>query len=78
MQQHEFDGYVVDLAYPERRLLVEYDGFAGHSTRSRFDGDRRRANALVLRHGVTLLRYTSASTREEVVREVTMALRRAG
>jgi very-short-patch-repair endonuclease len=76
VQQHAVDGYRVDLAYPDHGVFIEYDGFDPHSTRSRFDRDRRRANHLALHAGVTLLRFTSASTREEVVRDVTAARRR--
>ncbi len=53
---------------------MEYDGFGAHTTRSAFDADRRRQNALVLRDGLMVLRFTSASTREEVVRDVAAAL----
>jgi very-short-patch-repair endonuclease len=75
-QQHRIDAYRIDLAYPSCGLLVEYDGFEAHTTRSAFDADRRRQNALVLHDGLTVLRFTSASTREEVVRDVSMALAR--
>jgi hypothetical protein len=74
--QHGVDRYRVDLAYPEHGIFIEYDGFDAHTTRSRFDGDRRRANELQLSTGAIILRYTSASTREQVVREVTAALAR--
>jgi very-short-patch-repair endonuclease len=77
VQQHTIDGFRIDLAYPDHRLLIEYDGFDPHVTRTAFDGDRRRQNALLLDGGAVVLRYTSASTREEVVRDVTAALRRA-
>jgi very-short-patch-repair endonuclease len=77
VQQYELGGYQVDAAYPELGVFIEYDGFDGHATRSRFDHDRKRGNVLVLAHGATVLRYTSSSTREEVVREVSAALRRA-
>ena len=77
VQQLAVDGYRVDLAYPDEGVFIEYDGFDPHSTRSRFDHDRRRANHLALRRGVTVLRYTSASTRDEVVGEVTAARARA-
>jgi hypothetical protein len=76
VQQHRVDRYRVDLAYPELNLLVEYDGFDAHTTRTSFDHDRRRGNRLVL-EGATVLRYTSASTREEVVRDVTTLMARA-
>jgi very-short-patch-repair endonuclease len=73
-QQHRIDAYRVDLAYPSHRLLIEFDGFDAHTSRSAFDEDRRRQNALVLRDGLLVLRFTSASTREEVVRDVAAAL----
>ncbi len=57
--------YLLDLAYPEVRLGVEYDGWDTHRTRSAFDHDRRRANALALA-GWTLLSFTSASGRHEI------------
>jgi very-short-patch-repair endonuclease len=73
-QQHRIDAYRVDLAFTDHGLLVEYDGFDAHTTRSAFDQDRRRQNELVLRSGLRVLRFTSASTREEVVRDVGLAL----
>jgi very-short-patch-repair endonuclease len=76
-QQHRIGRFRVDLAYPSRRLVVEYDGFDAHTTRRAFDHDRRRQNDLVLRAGVVVLRYTSASTREEVARDVGAVLWRA-
>jgi very-short-patch-repair endonuclease len=74
--QHRVDRYRVDLAYPEQRIFIEYDGFDAHVTRTAFDGDRRRANELQLTAGAIILRYTSSSTREQVVREVATALAR--
>ena len=38
--------YVPDLAYPDVKLAIEYDGYEVHNTRSAFDHDRRRANRL--------------------------------
>jgi very-short-patch-repair endonuclease len=77
VQQYEISGYSVDLAYPEERVLIEFDGFGAHSTRTAFDGDRRRQNALLLASGAVLLRFTSASTRDEVVGAVAAARRRS-
>ena len=77
MPQFPVGGYQVDWAYPEERVFLEYDGFDSHSTRTAFDDDRRRANALALVAGATVLRFTSASTREEVVRDAMAALERA-
>jgi very-short-patch-repair endonuclease len=78
VQQHAAGRYRIDLAYPDHRVFVEYDGFAGHANRTAFDRDRRRDNTLQLVEGAIVLRYTSRSTREQVVREVTAALRRGG
>jgi very-short-patch-repair endonuclease len=75
-QQHRVDAYRIDLAYPSRGLLIEYDGFEAHTTRSAFDADRRRQNSLVLSDDQLVLRVTSASRRAEVVRDVTRALAR--
>ena len=73
-QQHRIDAYRIDLAYPSFGLLVEYDGFDAHTGRL---GLRRRpstAERAVLHDGLLVLRFTSASTREEVVGDVAMAL----
>jgi very-short-patch-repair endonuclease len=48
----------VDLAWPDRRVLVEFDGDV-HRERRVFVGDVRRQNGLVLA-GWTVLRFTSA------------------
>jgi hypothetical protein len=76
VQQHPVDGYRIDVAYPEHGVFIEYDGFASHTTRTRFESDRRRDNRLRLGHGAIVLRYTDRSTPEEVVRDVTAALGR--
>jgi len=46
----------VDLAWPERRVCVELDGWETHRTRAAFVGDRVRDRALA-RLGWTILRY---------------------
>jgi very-short-patch-repair endonuclease len=38
--------YRVDCHWPQRRLIVELDGWEGHSTRSAFQDDRARDRAL--------------------------------
>jgi len=48
----------VDLAWPERRVLIEFDGDV-HRERRVFVNDLRRQNGLVLA-GWTLLRFSSA------------------
>lgn len=47
---------VVDLAWPECRLVVELDGRRWHSTTEALANDRRRDRAAAL-HGWTVLRY---------------------
>ncbi len=37
----------LDLAWPEAKVAVEFDGFVPHSTRRVFDDDRARQNGLV-------------------------------
>jgi very-short-patch-repair endonuclease len=56
----------IDLAYPDRRLAIELDGWENHGTRTAFDDDRARANLLVA-HGWRLVRFTSRSTDAEIV-----------
>jgi very-short-patch-repair endonuclease len=48
----------VDLAYPELRLAIEYDG-AWHDERGQFTKDRRRLNRLAAA-GWTVLHVTAA------------------
>jgi hypothetical protein len=64
--------YRLDLAYPELRIAIELDGWAAHGNRRAFDHDRARGNDLELA-GWTLLRFTSSSTRADVVRTVQAA-----
>jgi len=65
-----------DLAWPERKLLVEFDGDV-HRDRAVFVNDLRRKNRLIAA-GWTVLRFSSADVvgrPEEVVAEVRRALR---
>jgi hypothetical protein len=65
-----------DFAWPERRVLVEFDGNV-HRERDVFVNDVRRQN-LVITAGWTLLRYTSADALgrgDDMVDEVRHALR---
>ena len=63
----------LDLAFPELMIGIEYDGWDPHRGRRAFDRDRARQNPLEI-IGWLILRYTSASTREVVVREVADAI----
>lgn len=70
----------VDLAYPDVRLAIELDGWEFHRTRTAFDQDRSRANALVV-GGWTVVRFTSRSTEDEIltcIRSARVAFGRSG
>ncbi|MGY1669554.1 DUF559 domain-containing protein [Geodermatophilus sp. SYSU D00710] len=65
-----------DLAWPDRRVIVEFDGDV-HRERDVFVGDLRRQNRLVAA-GWTVLRFTSADVLgrpDEVIAEIRRALR---
>jgi very-short-patch-repair endonuclease len=40
-------GYEVDAVWPDRRLVVEVDGYAYHGHRAQFERDRRKDLALI-------------------------------
>lgn len=65
----------LDLAVPEARLAIEYDGRQVHEREDVFRYDRQRQNALV-NAGWTVLRFTAADLRrpDELVRTVRAAL----
>ncbi|MCE3555230.1 type IV toxin-antitoxin system AbiEi family antitoxin domain-containing protein [Pseudonocardia sp. RS11V-5] len=76
---HPFGPWTIDLAFVERRLAIEFDGWAWHTDRDRFVSDRRKGNALV-GAGWTLLRFTWADLTERpdrVLAQVRSALKRA-
>jgi very-short-patch-repair endonuclease len=54
---------LLDAAWVEAKVDVEFDGFLAHSTRSVFDDDRARQNALIA-DGWTVFRATSTLLRE--------------
>ena len=68
---------VLDLAYPDRLVGIEYDGWVAHGGRSAFDADRARANDLALA-GWTVLRFTSATTPDQIVAAVRSARESTG
>ena len=51
------DRYEVDFLWKSQRLIVEVDGFAYHSSRTRFENDRRRDAALAAQ-GFRVMRLT--------------------
>jgi very-short-patch-repair endonuclease len=50
-------GFLVDFHWPGTTLIVETDGYAYHSTRTAFERDRERDQALTLA-GYTVVRFT--------------------
>ena len=62
--QHWVAGYPADFAWPERRLIVEVDGFRFHSHRRAFERDRKRDQAHVLA-GYRVIRITWRQLDEE-------------
>lgn len=67
----------VDLAWPDLRVAIEYDG-AWHAESRQFDMDRARLNKLVTTNGWIILHATKRSLGEEfdeLVTEVRSALR---
>ncbi len=55
--------YRIDLAYPDARLAVEFDGYVSHTSPRRFVDDRRRQNDLMTA-GWTVLRFTHRDLRD--------------
>jgi very-short-patch-repair endonuclease len=53
----------LDLAWPDGKVAIEFDGFVPHSTRRTFDDDRARQNDLVA-DGWTVFRVTAAMLRD--------------
>jgi very-short-patch-repair endonuclease len=54
---HPFGPWLIDLAFPAKKVAVEVDGWAWHVDAERFRNDRRKQNALV-RAGWDPLRFT--------------------
>ena len=64
----------LDLAYPQSKLAIEYDGFDVHTMRTVFDDDPVRDMDLE-DEGWRVLHFTRSSTRQQVVDRVSRALR---
>lgn len=58
--------YRLDLAYPDQKVAIEYDGWDAHRSRTSFDSDRKRDRLLQLA-GWVVLRFTSQTSDAEVV-----------
>jgi very-short-patch-repair endonuclease len=52
-----FQGWMIDLGFPDARIAIEIDSWAWHVDVDRFRADRRKGNALV-RAGWSVLRFT--------------------
>jgi hypothetical protein len=59
----------IDLAYPDRKLAIEVDGWVAHGNRTAFDRDRARQNDLVAA-GWRPIRFTSSWTNAEIAATV--------
>jgi hypothetical protein len=64
----------IDLAWPDQRVAVEFDGFVPHSRRRVFDDDRARQNDLVAA-GWTVFRFTKPTVTREALAPVVDAVR---
>jgi very-short-patch-repair endonuclease len=56
----QFHGYERDFTWPERGLVVEYDGWDGHKTRTQQEVDRRRDATLAVVN-IPVIRITGLS-----------------
>lgn len=61
--------FLIDAAYPEERLALEYQGFDPHRTRSAFDSDARRTRTLTAA-GWRVLYFTSRDSDADIVSAV--------
>jgi hypothetical protein len=70
--------FFLDLAYPDDRIAIEFDGWDVHGTFEAFHGDRERARLLVAA-GWRLVQVTARTSPADLVRDVrALRLRRAG
>ncbi|HET6509199.1 MAG TPA: DUF559 domain-containing protein [Baekduia sp.] len=73
-------GFLVDFHWPGTDLIVETDGFAFHRTRTAFDADRERDQALALA-GYRVIRFTYDQVtrrRRDTARRLQALLQRSG
>lgn len=73
-------GFLVDFHWPGTTLIVETDGFAFHRTRTAFDADRERDQALTLA-GYRVVRFTYGQVtrrRRETARRLSALLAVSG
>jgi hypothetical protein len=65
--------YRIDLAYPELKIGIEYDGWDAHRTRDAFDAGPER-DALLEDVGWWMIHFTSKSSKPFVVEIVGSAI----
>jgi very-short-patch-repair endonuclease len=58
------DGMTVDCVWPDRRLIIEVDGWRWHRLRRDFENDRRRDARLQIA-GWRVVRFTAARIRDD-------------
>ncbi len=71
--------YEVDFLWRTKGIAVEIDGFRYHSSRPRFEGDRRK-DAWLLAHGITVVRLSWRQITEDALAtavQIALALHRA-
>lgn len=66
VHQHPAGRYFIDLAYPDRMIAIECDGWDQHGRKAVREKDIRKQNFLV-REGWDVYRFTWSSTRDEVI-----------
>ncbi|HET7047649.1 MAG TPA: DUF559 domain-containing protein, partial [Solirubrobacteraceae bacterium] len=70
-------GYVVDVVWPDQRLIVEVDGYAYHSHRAAFERDRRRDQQLIAA-GYRVIRITWIQLRDRPIETIATIARALG
>jgi hypothetical protein len=76
LTNHKVAGHEVDMVWLDKRLVLEFDGFAYHGDRRAFERDRRRDQDLVAA-GYRVIRVTARQLEEEplgVIARVAAAL----
>ncbi len=64
LTNHPVAGHEVDMVWPDKRLVVEFDGFTFHADRRAFERDRRRDQDLVAA-GYRVIRVTARQLEDE-------------
>jgi very-short-patch-repair endonuclease len=63
---HRLHGYVPDFYWPHHRLILEFDGYQTHGSRSKFESDRKR-DQLFAAKGIQTIRSTWLQFEKEAV-----------